>query len=204
MRANKAEVHASAAHSGEGRRNLPGSGVGAEAGSVAVGQTKPEVPRRMEAVVERSNMLCAYERVVANEGAPGVDGLTVAELKPWLKAHWAKVRQALLVGEYMPAAVRKVEIPKPQGGVRTLGIPTVMDRLIQQALHQVMQLLFEPEFSESSYGFRPGRNAQQAVEAARNYVAEGKRWVVDIDLEKFIDRASYCPQIHEVLSNRFG
>ena len=185
MRANKAETHASAAHTGEGRRNLPGSGVGAEAGSVAVGQTKPETVRLMEAVVERSNMLCAYERVVANEGAPGVDGLTVAELKPWLKAHWAKVRQALLVGEYMPAAVRKVEIPKPQGGVRTLGIPTVMDRLIQQALHQVMQLLFEPEFSESSYGFRPGRNAPQAVETARSYVAEGKRWVVDLDLEKF-------------------
>ncbi len=197
MRANKAEAHASAAHSGEGRRNPPGSGVGAEAGSAAVGQTKPEVPRQMEAVVERSNMLCAYERVVANEGAPGVDGLTVAELKPWLKVHWAKVRQALLAGEYMPAAVRKVEIPKPQGGVRTLGIPTVVDRLIQQALHQVLQPLFEPEFSESSYGFRPGRNAQQAVEAARSYVAEGKRWVVDLDLEKFFDRVN-----HDVLMAR--
>src|SRR2546425_7362770 len=118
MRANKAEAHTSAAHSGEGRRNLPGSGVGAEAGSVAVGQTKPEVPRRMEAVVERSNMLCAYERVVANEGAPRVDGLTVAELKPWLKAHWAKVRQALLGGGYMPAGGAPVEIPKTQGGGR--------------------------------------------------------------------------------------
>ena len=197
MRANKAETHASAAHTGEGRRNLSGSGAGAEAGSVAVGQTKPEAPRWMEAVVERSNMLCAYERVVKNEGAPGVDGLTVAELKPWLKAHWAKVRQALLAGEYMPAAVRKVEIPKPQGGVRTLGIPTVVDRLIQQALHQVMQPLFEPEFSGSSYGFRPGRNAQQAVEAARSYVAEGKRWVVDLDLEKFFDRVN-----HDVLMAR--
>jgi RNA-directed DNA polymerase len=142
---------------------------------VAAGRTKPEAPRLLEAVVERSNMLCAYERVVANEGAPGVDGLTVAELKPWLKTHWAKVRQALLAGEYMPAAVRKVEIPKPQGGVRTLGIPTVVDRLIQHALHQVLQALFEPEFSESSYGFRPGRNAHQAVEAARSYVAKGKR-----------------------------
>ena len=191
MRTDKAEAHASAAHTGEGRRNLLGSAVGAEARSVAAGQTKPEVPRWMEAVVERSNMLCAYERVVKNEGAPGVDGLTVAELKPWLKAHWAKVRQALLAGEYMPAAVRKVEIPKPQGGVRTLGIPTVLDRLIQQALHQVMQPLFEPEFSKSSYGFRPGRNAQQAVEAARSYVAEGKRWVVDLDLEKFFDRVNH-------------
>ena len=127
---------------------------------------------------------------MANEGAPGVDRLTVAELKPWLKAHWAKVRQALLAGEYMPQAVRKVEIPKPQGGLRTLGIPTVVDRLIQQALHQVMQPLFEPEFSESSYGFRPGRSAQQAVEAARGYVADGKRWVVDLDLEKFFDRVN--------------
>jgi len=135
--------------------------------------------------------------VVANEGAPGVDGLTVAELKPWLKAHWAKVRQALLAGEYLPQAVRKVEIPKPQGGVRTLGIPTVVDRRIQQALHQVLQPLFEPEFSESSYGFRPGRNAQQAVEAARRYVAEGKRWVVDLDLEKFFDRVN-----HDVLRAR--
>jgi len=145
----------------------------------------------MEAVVERRNMQCAYGRVVDNEGAPGVDGLTVAELKPWLKEHWVKIREALLAGEYQPAAVRKVEIPKPQGGVRTLGIPTVLDRLIQQALHQVMQPLFEPEFSSSSYGFRPGRNAHQAVEAARGYVAAGKRWVVDLDLEKFFDRVNH-------------
>ncbi len=197
MRTNEAEAHASAAHDGEGRRNLPGSGVGAEARTAAAGRTNPEAPRLLEAVVERSNMLCAYERVVANQGAPGVDGLTVAELKPWLKAHWAKVRQALLAGEYMPAAVRKVEIPKPQGGVRTLGIPTVVDRLIQQALHQVLQPLFEPEFSESSYGFRPGRNPHQAVEAARSYVAEGKRWVVDLDLEKFFDQVN-----HDVLMAR--
>jgi RNA-directed DNA polymerase len=156
----------------------------------------------MEAAVERSNMLCAYERVVKNKGAPGVDGLTVAGFKSWLQAHWPSVRQALMAGEYMPAAVRKVEIPKPQGGVRTLGIPTVLDRLIQQALHQVMQPLFEPEFSESSYGFRPGRNAHQAVKAARGYVAEGKRWTVDLDLEKFLDRTSYCPLIHEVVANR--
>jgi RNA-directed DNA polymerase len=150
MRADKAEAHASAAHGGEGGRNLPGPGAGAEVRSVAAGETKPEAPRLMEVVVERSNRLCAYERVLANEGAPGVDGLTVAELKPWRKAHWAKVRQALWTGEYLPSAVRKVEIPKPQGGVRTLGIPTVVDRLIQQALHQVLQPLFEPEFSESS------------------------------------------------------
>jgi group II intron reverse transcriptase/maturase len=151
----------------------------------------------MEAAVERSNMLCAYERVVKNQGAPGVDGLTVTAFKPWLQAHWPSVRQALMAGEYMPAAVRKVEIPKPQGGVRTLGIPTVLDRLIQQALHQVLQPLFEPEFCESSYGFRPGRNAHQAVKAARSYVAEGRRWVVDLDLEKFFDRVN-----HDVLMAR--
>lgn len=197
MRVDKAEAYASAASAGEGGRNLPGSGAGAEARSVTVGGTKPEAPRLMEAVVERRNMLCAYERVVKNEGAPGVDGLTVAELKPGLQGHWAKVRQALLAGEYMPAAVRKVEIPKPQGGVRILGIPTVVDRLLQQALHQVMQPLFEPEFSESSYGFRPGRNAHQAVKAARSYVAEGRRWVVDLDLEKFFDRVN-----HDVLMAR--
>ncbi len=197
MRVEEAEAYASTASAGEGGRNLPGSGAGAEAGTAAVGRTKPEAPRLMEAAVERSNMLCAYERVVKNEGAPGVDGLTVAAFKPWLQAHWPKVRQALLAGEYMPAAVRKVEIPKPQGGVRTLGIPTVLDRLIQQALHQVLQPLFEPEFSESSYGFRPGRNAHQAVKAARSYVAEGKRWVVDFDLEKFFDRVN-----HDVLMAR--
>jgi RNA-directed DNA polymerase len=197
MRTDEAEAYASTASTGEGGRNLPGTGAGAEARTAAVGRTKPEALRLMEAAGERSNMLCAYERVVKNKGAPGVDGLTVAAFKPWLQAHWPKVRRALLAGEYMPGAVRKVEIPKPQGGVRTLGIPTVLDRLIQQALHQVLQPLFEPEFSESSYGFRPGRNAHQAVEAARGYVAEGRRWVVDMDLEKFFDRVN-----HDVLMAR--
>lgn len=197
MRADEAGAHVSAASPGEGGRNLPGTGAGAEARTAAGGRTKPEALRLMEAAVERSNLLCAYERVVKNQGAPGVDGLTVAEFKPWLQAHWKSIRQALLAGEYLPAAVRKVDIPKPQGGVRTLGIPTVLDRLIQQALHQVLQPLFDPEFSESSYGFRPGRNAHQAVKAARSYVAEGKRWVVDIDLEKFFDRVN-----HDVLMAR--
>ncbi len=197
MTAKEAEARASAARNGEGRQNLPGTDGGAEAGTTAGEQTKPEALRLMEAVAERSNMLCAYERVVKNEGAPGVDGLTTAELKPWLQAHWKTIREALLAGRYMPAAVRKVEIPKPQGGVRSLGIPTVLDRLIQQALHQVLQPLYEPEFSESSYGFRPGRNAHQAVEAARSYVAEGKRWVVDMDLEKFFDRVN-----HDILMAR--
>jgi hypothetical protein len=118
-------------------------------------------------------MMRAYQRVVENKGVPGVDGLTVSALKPWPVAHWPKIKQALLAGEYMPSAVRKVEIPKPQGGVRILGIPCALDRLIQQALHQILQPLFDPWFSESSFGFRPGRNAHQAVKAARRYVAEG-------------------------------
>ena len=194
MKQKRTQVRPAQAKAGGTRRELARV---RRFGTAAGGRTKPEALRLMEAAVERSNMLCAYERVVKNEGAPGVDGLTVAEFKPWLQAHWPSVRQALLAGEYMPAAVRKVDIPKPQGGVRTLGIPTVLDRLIQQALHQVMQPLFEPEFSESSYGFRPGRNAQQAVKAARDYVAEGRRWVVDLDLEKFFDRVN-----HDVLMAR--
>ncbi len=197
MRDFEAEAYASMARTEEGRRNLSGASSGAESGTATAGRTKPEALRLMEAVVERSNLLCAYERVVKNEGAPGVDGLTVAEFKPWLQAHWPSVRQAMLAGDYMPAAVRKVEIPKPQGGVRTLVIPTVLDRLIQQSLNQVLQPLFDPEFSESSYGFRPGRNAHQAVKAAQSYVAEGKRWVVDLDLEKFFDRVN-----HDVLMAR--
>ena len=197
MRTDEAGAHASVASTGEGGRNLPGTGAGAEVRTAAVGRTKPEALRLMEAAVERSNLLCAYERVVKNAGAPGVDGLTVAEFKPWLQAHWKSIRQALLAGEYLPAAVRRVDIPKPQGGVRTLGIPTVLDRLIQQSLNQVLQPLFDPEFSESSYGFRAGRNAHQAVKAARSYVADGKRWVVDIDLEKFFDRVN-----HDVLMAR--
>jgi RNA-directed DNA polymerase len=153
----------------------------------------------MEAVVERSNLWLAYRRVVANRGAPGADGLSVEQFKDWLKIHWPSVRAALLEGRYMPAVVRAVDIPKPAGGVRTLGIPTVLDRLIQQALHQVLQPIFEPGFSESSYGFRPGRNAQQAILAAQRYVHEGRRWVVDLDLEKFFDRVN-----HDILMSRIA
>jgi group II intron reverse transcriptase/maturase len=115
----------------------------------------------------------------------------VSELQDWLKAHWPRVKEALLAGQYMPQPVRRVDIPKPQGGVRTLGVPTVVDRLIQQALHQALQPIFEPTFSASSYGFRPGRNAAQAVQAAAGYVRDGRRWVVDIDLEKFFDRVNH-------------
>jgi RNA-directed DNA polymerase len=145
----------------------------------------------MEAVVERGNLKLAYQRVIENNGAAGVDELAVSALKDHLKRHWPVIRTRLLAGDYQPAAVRRVDIPKPQGGLRTLGIPTVVDRLIQQALHQVLQPIFEPIFSDASYGFRPGRNAHQALRQARQYVAQGKRWVVDIDLEKFFDRVNH-------------
>ena len=145
----------------------------------------------MEAVVERGNLMLAYQRVVENKGAAGVDQLAVSALKDHLKRHWPTIRTRLLAGAYQPQPVRRVDIPKPQGGVRTLGIPTVVDRLIQQALHQVLQPIFEPTFSEASYGFRPGRNAHQALRQVRQYVAQGKRWVVDMDLEKFLDPSSH-------------
>ena len=172
---------------------------GAEIGSAADGQTKAEGLRLMDAVVERNNLWQAYDRVMRNKGAAGVDGLTVTDFKAWLQQHWPNVRTALLAGEYMPMAIRKVEIPKPSGGVRTLGIPTVLDRLIQQALLQVLQPEFEPEFSDHSYGFRPGRNAWQAVQQAQGYIREGRRWVVDLDLEKFFDRVN-----HDILMSRLA
>jgi len=198
MRVREAEAYASKANAEVDGRNPSRAAIGAETRTATGGETKPEAAQGLlEAVLERSNMMRAYQRVVENKGAPGVDRLTVLELKPWLQAHWPKIKQALLAGEYMPAAVRKVEIPKPQGGVRILGIPTALDRLIQQGLHQKLQPLFDPGFSGSSYGFRPGRNAHQAVQAARSYVAEGKRWTVDLDLEKFFDRVN-----HDVLMAR--
>src|SRR6202521_2531811 len=138
MRDDEAEAYASMASSEGDRRNLSWADSGAESGAAAARQPKPEALRLMEAVVERSNMLIAYERVVKNQGAPGVDGLTVSELKPWLQRHWANAKQDLLAGVYQPEMVRKVEIPKPQGGVRILGIPTAVDRLLQQALNQVL------------------------------------------------------------------
>ena len=142
----------------------------------------------MEKIVSRGNMMAAYSRVVANKGAPGVDGLLVTALKGYLQEQWPRIREELLAGTYHPQPVRKVEIPKPGGGTRMLGIPTVLDRLIQQAMQQVLSPLFDPGFSASSYGFRPGRSAHQAVKAARSHVESGLRWVVDIDLEKFFDR----------------
>lgn len=170
---------------------------GAEERAAADRQTKAEGPRQMEAVVERDNLWQAYERVMRNKGAAGVDGLALPEFKAWLQQHWPSVKAALLAGNYLPQPVRKVEIPKPNGGVRMLGIPTVVDRLIQQALLQVLQPEFESGFSEHSFGFRPGRNAWLAVQQAQGYIREGRRWVVDLDLEKFFDRVN-----HDILMSR--
>jgi RNA-directed DNA polymerase len=151
----------------------------------------------MEAALERKNMQQAYKRVKQNKGAPGVDKMTVEDLKDYLRRYWPQIRDELLAGRYEPQPVRVVEIPKLDGGVRQLGIPTVVDRLIQQALHQAMSPIFEAGFSESSHGFRPGRGAHQAIQKATEYVAEGNDWIVDIDLEKFFDRVN-----HDILMSR--
>src|SRR5450631_639134 len=145
----------------------------------------------MEKIVSRGNMMAAYSRVVSNKGAPGVDEMPVTALKGYLQEEWPRIKEELLGGVYHPQPVRKVEIPKPGGGTRMLGIPTVLDRLIQQAVQQVLSPLFDPGFSESSYGFRPRRSAHQAVKAAQKHVSCDLRWVVDIDLEKFFDRVHH-------------
>jgi len=151
----------------------------------------------IETVVSAPNMRRAYRRVVSNAGAPGVDSVRTDELADWLSTRWDVIKEQLRRGRYRPSAVRVVEISKPGGGKRMLGIPTVGDRLIQQALLQVLTPIFEPDFSDHSYGFRPGRNAGQAVRQARSYIEQGRRWVVDIDLEKFFDRVN-----HDVLMAR--
>jgi RNA-directed DNA polymerase len=144
-----------------------------------------------EAIFERENMQTALKRVESNQGAAGVDGMKVSELCGYLKEHWWEVREALERGTYRPSPVRRVEISKPDGGVRELGIPRVLDRLIQQAMAQVLTALFEAVFSEPSYGFRPGRSADQAVQQAQAYSAEGNEWCVDIDIEEFFDRVNH-------------
>jgi RNA-directed DNA polymerase len=145
----------------------------------------------LETVLSRENMLNAWQRVVENGGSAGVDRKSIQETDEHLKHHWLKIHDKLLSGDYKPAAVLAVEIPKANGGIRRLGIPTVQDRLIQQAMHQVLSEVFEPEMSESSYGYRPNRSAHDAVTAARKYVAEGRIWVVDIDLKSFFDHVNH-------------
>ncbi len=145
----------------------------------------------MEDVCGRENCQQALRRVKANKGSPGIDGMRVEELPGYLKQHWPAIREQLLSGTYQPQPVRRVEIKKPDGGVRKLGIPTVLDRMIQQAAMQVLQRRWDPTFSEHSHGFRPQRSAHQAVAKAQQYIAEGNRWVVDLDLEKFFDRVNH-------------
>ncbi len=182
------------------QRNWREEGLGASRVTARRGPSGPEAEQLLEAVVERENMWLALKQVERNRGAAGVDNMTVEQLRAYLREHWPGIKAELLAGEYQPQPVRKVEIPKPgDKGKRILGIPTVIDRLIQQALHQVLSPLFEPSFSESSYGFRPQRSAQQAVVKAREYVREGRRWVVDMDLEKFFDRVN-----HDVLMSRLA
>jgi RNA-directed DNA polymerase len=145
----------------------------------------------MEAVCERENLVRAWNRVRRNKGSPGVDGMTIDDARGYLREHWPGIRSRLLQGTYQPQPVKRVEIPKPDGGVRKLGVPCVVDRLIQQALLQVLQVRWDPTFSEHSFGFRPGRSAHQAVAQAQRYIAEGYSVVVDLDLEKFFDRVNH-------------
>jgi RNA-directed DNA polymerase len=157
----------------------------------------PQPSQLMEEVLRRENLIAAYKQVSANKGAPGVDGMKIEQLMGHLREHWPEYRQQLLDATYVPKPVRVVQIPKPSGGTRMLGIPTVLDRLIQQSILQVIGPIFDSGFSEFSYGFRPRRSALQAVSKAREYVAYGYRWVVDLDLEKFFDRVN-----HDIVMSR--
>ena len=180
-----------------GRGEAPRAGASGESSTAANGNARSGTDHLMEEVVERQNVLAAIKRVRRNKGGPGIDGMTVDELVAHLVGNWPEIRARLLDGSYEPQAVKKVEIPKPGGGTRMLGIPTVVDRLVQQCILQVLQPRFDPTFSPSSHGFRPGRSAHDAVCAAQKYIQSGKRWVVDVDLEKFFDRVN-----HDVLMGR--
>ncbi|TBR20903.1 group II intron reverse transcriptase/maturase [bacterium] len=182
---------------GKGEAPKPhGSGDTSTAGQ---GDGRSGTDRLMEGVVERGNALAALKRVRQNKGSPGVDGMRVEELSAHLRERWQDLREQLLAGTYQPRPVRRHEIPKPDGGTRTLGIPTVLDRFIQQAVLQVLQPLFDPDFSEHSYGFRPGRSAHDAVRVAQRHIQAGRTWVVDVDLEAFFDRVN-----HDVLMGRLA
>ena len=170
-----------------------------EASTAASGDERPGTGRLMEEVVQRGNVKAALKRVKQNKGSPGVDGMTVQELPEYLAEHWDEIRERLLAGTYQPKPVKRREIPKSGGGVRELGIPTVLDRFVQQAILQVLQPRFDPTFSEHSHGFRPGRRAHDAVCEAQRYIQEGRRVVVDVDLEKFFDRVN-----HDVLMGKLS
>jgi len=162
-----------------------------EAPTAATGTERSGASGLMERVLARPNLLAALKRVRKNKGSPGIDGMTVDELPDWLREHWVRIREELLGGTYQPQPVQRQLIPKTGGGQRALGIPTVLDRLIQQALLQVLQPHFDPTFSKHSHGFRPGRRAHDAVREAQRYVQAGRRWVVDVDLKSFFDRVNH-------------
>lgn len=187
----------------EGRGEAPRVQRSGEAGRAARGEERSGSHDLMDQVVARENAMEALKRVRRNKGSPGTDGMRVEELEPYLREHWSAIREQLLAGSYRPSAVKRQQIPKSGGGVRELGIPTVLDRFVQQLLLQVLQPIFDPTFSEHSHGFRPGRRAHDAVREAQQYVQSGRRWVVDVDLEKFFDRVNHDVLMGK-LDNRVG
>ena len=199
MSEKRQKVQLELAFAAEGKGEAPSPVVeGTETFAAACEPESPESTERlMEEVCERENLKKALKRVRSNRGSPGVDGMTVDELPGYLREHWPTLRGQLLSGAYVPQAVKRVEIPKPGGGVRRLGVPSALDRFIQQAVLQVLQPSWDPTFSEHSYGFRPGRSAHQAVAQAQTYIADGHGFVVDLDLEKFFDRVN-----HDMLMGR--
>ena len=156
-----------------------------------------DTSRLLEEVLERKNMLSALKRVISNKGSHGVDGMKIDELREHIQKHWNTIKAKLLETRYNPSPVRRVEIPKPDGGVRLLGIPTVQDRLIQQAIAQILSRIYEPSFSNNSFGFRPHRGAKDAIRKSKEYINQGNRWVVDMDLEKFFDKVN-----HDILMSK--
>ena len=181
----------------EGRGEAPRAQRSEEEPTATCGKERSGTSGLMELVCERQNLQAALKRVRKNKGSPGIDGMTVDELPEHLRAHWSELREQLLTAAYRPSMVKEQLIPKGNGEMRKLGIPTVLDRFIQQALLQVLQPIFDPSFSQHSHGFRPGRRAHDAIREARRLVQEGRRWVVDVDLEKFFDRVN-----HDVLMGR--
>jgi RNA-directed DNA polymerase len=181
------------------RGEAPRVGWSEEASTEAVGDARPGASGLLREVLSRRNLQAALKRVRQNKGSAGIDGMTVGELPDWLRENWEQVRASLLAGQYRPRQVKRQQIPKHGGGVRELGIPTVLDRFLQQALLQVLQPQIDPSFSSHSYGLRPGRRAQDAVRAAQAYIQAGRRIVVDVDLERFFDRVN-----HDVLMERLA
>ncbi len=193
MDAKRQKIQLELAFMAEGRGEAPmAADKGTEASKAKRKTEGPALPvLLMEEICQRENLRKALQRVKQNKGSPGIDGMTVKKLPGYLKKHWPQIREQLLAGNYQPQPVKRTEIPKPDGGMRKLGIPTALDRFVQQAIMQVLQKYWDKTFSEHSYGFRPGRSAHQAISRSQQYVEQGYRWVVDIDLEKFFGRVNH-------------